>query len=219
MPPPSPEETTAIRRAAKKMQLPLVSGRASVMVLVLCFALSAGLVLLLGAAMHLPPWIRFELMLLAWWLVWIATLAHFLYHGQRISHDHEFQRPRNWLERVFGRNRKGAAHSAGSWGDLGDVGGADEGCLWVLGIVLAIVAAFILAWLLVEVVIPLLALILYALIRGMLARVANDEHGCTGRFNVALLWGTLWATLFTAPLALMVWVIHLIVAYKAGTLG
>ncbi len=97
---------------------------------------------------------------------------------------------------------------------MGPSGVEAEGCAWVIGILLAIGAVIVLAWLLIEVVIPVLALLLYGLIRSMLAGVANDKHQCTGRFGVACLWGTLWATVYTTPLALLVFVIHLIVNYN-----
>jgi hypothetical protein len=44
----------------------------------------------------------------------------------------------------------------------------------------------------------------------MLARVANDFHGCTGNLLRSLRWGAVWATLYTAPLALLVLAGHLI---------
>ena len=75
LPPPSPEEQTAIRRAVQKAKLPLVSGSGSVVVLVLCFVLSAAAVFLVGWTVHWPLWVDFEIMLLLWWLVWIVTLG------------------------------------------------------------------------------------------------------------------------------------------------
>jgi hypothetical protein len=98
------------------------------------------------------------------------------------------------------------------------VGGATagEGCAWLLALVLAIGVILILAWLLVEIIVPVLAFVFYAMIRGMLARIANDDHGCTNHLARAIGWGGLWATVYTAPLALLVWVIHLIVAYRVA---
>ena len=48
----------------------------------------------------------------------------------------------------------------------------------------------------------------YFLVRGMLARVANQAHGCKGRLAASLSWGCLWATVYMAPLALLAWLAH-----------
>jgi hypothetical protein len=225
IPPPAPEEQTAIRRVIRKIekvrhkvQLPLVSGAASAVVLFVCLLIAGGLVFLIGMGLHLAPWVRFELVMAVWWLVWTVALARVLYQGVRVSDDLQPHQPRSWFgggARSSGRSRESGG---GNWWYLGDLGGAGElgeGCLWVIGIVLAIGVIVVLAWLLVEIIVPLLAFVFYAMIRGMLARVANDDHECTGQGVKAVLWGAVWATLYTAPLALLVWVIHLIVAYRA----
>jgi hypothetical protein len=49
---------------------------------------------------------------------------------------------------------------------------------------------------------------MYSLVRGMLAKVANDEHGCEGNLLKASAWGALWATVYIAPLAGLVWLVH-----------
>ena len=102
VPPPQPEEQTIIQRATKKMKLPLVSGKASAFMLFTCFCVSAALMLLLGTAAHLSPWIRFELVLVAWWLVWCAALAHFLFYGKRVSDDHQMHEARSLVARRRG---------------------------------------------------------------------------------------------------------------------
>ncbi|HYV34830.1 MAG TPA: hypothetical protein VE988_03940 [Gemmataceae bacterium] len=219
IPPPQPDELSGIRRATQKLRLPMVSGRGSMGVLLLCFCTAAAMTWTIGLMMHLPIWVEFEIMLAAWWIVWIFALAHFLFHGKRVSDDYQMPQPRNWFRRSPtppGSSRTKSPSSSPYLWDLGGMGGAEEGCLWVLAIVAAIIVLFLAAWLLIEIVIPVLTVILYALIRGMLARVANDRHGCTGRFAPAFFWGTVWATVYTGPLVLMVWVVHLIVAYNAA---
>ena len=84
---------------------------------------------------------------------------------------------------------------------------------------LAAVAVLVLAWVFVEILIPLFSILLYGLIRGMLARIVNDDHGCAGQFGKSLLWGTVWASVYTGPMALLVWMVHLVLAHKAGTPG
>jgi hypothetical protein len=85
-----------------------------------------------------------------------------------------------------------------------------EGCLIALGIILALVITLVGLWLLIEIVIPALAFVAYFLVRGMLAMVTNDKHGCQGSFIRATLWGALWATVYTLPFALLVWLVHLV---------
>jgi hypothetical protein len=124
--------------------------------------------------------------------------------------------PRSWFGGGQASGGKGKASGWGNWWSVGDLGSGDlEGCLWVVGILLAICSIVVLAWLLVEIIVPLLAFLFYAMIRGMLARVANDDHGCTSRTGKAAFWGGFWATIYTAPLALLVWAVHLIAAYRA----
>ena len=50
----------------------------------------------------------------------------------------------------------------------------------------------------------------------MLARVANDRHGCEGDVPRALAWGGLWAAVYTAPTAGVVWVLHRLLPARIG---
>jgi hypothetical protein len=75
----------------------------------------------------------------------------------------------------------------------------------------AIVALFFAAWFVVEVAIPGIAFVTYFLLRGMLARVVNDRHGCAGSWPRAIGWAIIWATVYILPQAALVWVIHLVV--------
>jgi hypothetical protein len=50
----------------------------------------------------------------------------------------------------------------------------------------------------------------------MLARVANDRHGCEGDVPRALAWGGLWAAVYTAPIAGVVWVLHRLLPTRIG---
>jgi hypothetical protein len=95
VPPPAPDEQTAIRRVIKKIQLPLVSGAASAFVLFACLLVAGTVVFLVAMGLHLPPWIRFELVMAAWWLVWIVALARVLYRGVGVSDDLSLHQPRS----------------------------------------------------------------------------------------------------------------------------
>ena len=44
----------------------------------------------------------------------------------------------------------------------------------------------------------------------MLAKVANDDHGCEGSMLRSAGWGGLWATVYIAPLAVLMWLVHLL---------
>ena len=59
----------------------------------------------------------------------------------------------------------------------------------------------------IEFIVPGLAFLVYILMRGMLARVVNHHKDCGGVVQ-SLTWGFVWATIYTGPLALAVWVVH-----------
>lgn len=192
------------------MRIPSVSGKTSVLILALCFALTAVLV---PMASHLDRWIEDEIVLTVWWLVWVVALSRFLYTGRQIRDDHVFTGPRSWLP-----NWKGKTHSGLSSGDSSALGcldllsgGADlEGCAVVLAVIVGAILLFAAAWLLIEVAFPVLALVVYFLIRGMLAHVVNDWHKCKGHVLRSLAWGAVWATAYTVPLGLLVYLVHVI---------
>ena len=82
-----------------------------------------------------------------------------------------------------------------------DLGGIDlEGLLVLLGLLLAIA----LGWAIVELIAPVLLVCAYVLIVAGLRRVANDRHGCEGSLPRSILWGALWATVYTLPIAAVV---------------
>jgi hypothetical protein len=162
----------------------------------------------------LPRWIDAEIVLSLWWLIWVIGFAFLLYAGQRVTDDHTLGQPRNWLAGMGLSSSGRSAPSSDSWPwwywiDIPtfEVG---EGCAVVLGVILAVIVAFFGLWLMVEIVIPVVAFLAYFLIRGLLARVANDRHHCEGHLLRAVAWGAIWATVYTAPLALLVWFAHLI---------
>jgi hypothetical protein len=73
-----------------------------------------------------------------------------------------------------------------------------------------------LIWFLVEIAIPVLFFLLYLMVRGMLAHVINDRHRCRGSVGRALTWGLVWSTLYTVPLAGVVWFVHYILSRQAA---
>jgi hypothetical protein len=214
---PTPE--TPPSRLGRILRLPRLSGKASAAWLVIFF-LATGL--LIPGVVRLPLWIDFEIVLGIWWLAWLIVLAVLLYRGQRVTDDHQLGEPRNWLNALKGgqkpadpldvRKREG---NSGWWDSLFWVGPIEgEGCLVLLGILLAIVVGFFLLWFLIEIAIPLILFLLYAGARGMLAAVINDRHHCPGRLARSVTWGLFWATAYTAPLAVVVWFVHYVMSQQ-----
>jgi hypothetical protein len=200
--PVNPEEIVPDRSLANRLRLPRLSGKASAAWLVVCFALTA---VLIPMALRLPVWIAFEIVVAAWWAIWLVVLSGLLYRGQRISDDHQLGEPRNWF--AGDSNRPARSDSDRSWWDgffWGSFWGDGEGLLIILGLIVLVG----LIWFLFEVAIPVLLFLLYFITRGMLAHVVNDRHHCRGRLGRALAWGFLWATAYTVPLAAGVWLVH-----------
>jgi hypothetical protein len=199
-----PEIPVPKRRAfLKRARLPLVSGKTSVAVMLLCLGATA--VWIIPFARKLPPWIDVEIVLALWWCVWTVTLTRLLYTGRRLSDDHELGSPRSWFS-----SDKSSRNTA--WGllDIPLEGCAVEGCATVFAFLFIIGLAIAGLWLMFEVIIPLFAFVMYSLVRGMLAKVANDEHSCEGQPLRSFGWASVWATVYVAPLALLVWLVHLI---------
>src|ERR1041384_6068959 len=139
----------------------MVSGKLSALILAGCFLLTG---ILVPIAAHLPRWIEFELVLIAWWLVWIASLSAFLYRGRKVRDD---MPPASRL------------HGDYSWADIGGcVGVESAGCGEVLGGIVIAIFLIIALFLFVEFALPGVAFMTYLVIRGMLATVVNSRRGC-----------------------------------------
>jgi 4-hydroxybenzoate polyprenyltransferase len=190
---------------SERVKRPIISGKASAAIVVACLALTS--VLIIPLARRFPPWIDFEIVLVGWWLVWVVTLAILLYQGRLISDDHVHRGPRDWLASL--RKPWPPEKKSSDWWPWWILSGP-EGCLIVLGIILALIIILVGLWLLIEIVIPALAFVAYVLIRGMLARVTNDKHSCQDSFVRAMLWGSLWATVYILPFGLLVWFVHFV---------
>jgi hypothetical protein len=202
----------SIRRA---LYLPHVSGRQSFLALLACMAITA---LLVPMVLKLPAWVEAELVVTLWWAIWCVALTLFLYSGWLVTHD--FQKPsvaspnlshqrdsysRGWWDGYF-------------WGSFPNIGGGGDdlaGCF--LLILLIILMPFILLFLAETAL--LLAFVLYLLIRGMLAQVVNSRLRCQGRLARSLAFGVLWATVYTAPLAGLVWIIVMASLGMGGSLS
>ncbi len=180
-----------------------LSGRNVAIWVVICLAMTA---LLIPMVLKLPTWIEVEIVLGTWWLIWCVVLIRILFMGMRVSDDHKLGQPTNWFASWFSSNQS-QNHSSSSSG-FEFSGGDGEGCLVFLGILLALAVLVIGLWVLIEIAIPVIAFLLYIIVRSMLAIVANDRHRCRGSMLRAALWGVIWATLYTLPLAGAVWLVH-----------
>jgi hypothetical protein len=185
-----------------RARLRWVSGRVAAAWLVISLVLTA---ILIPMTVRLPRWVDFEIVLGVWWVVWFGVLTAFLYRGLRVADDHALHRPRSW----FSSNKsQQQSTSNDSWWDGFFWGWAigDELAFLIVALVLLVGGI----WVLFEVAIPVLLFLLYFVARGMLAGVVNDRRHCQGRLGRSALWGFVWATAYTLPLAGAVWFIHFV---------
>lgn len=157
------------------------------------------------ALLRLPRWLELEAVLALWWLGTTLGLFVLLYRGYRIEDDHFFQaadvpRISSGLESVD---------------PSGCETGCGDGCGDVLGMIALALAAALLAvcslfvaWLLVELALPLLFLAFYSAVLLALRRAARDRHDCPGRWLPSLRWAITWSSLYLAPIAALLWVLH-----------
>ena len=190
---------TRLRRVVRALAPPL-SGRATAVVMALSLALPA---IAVPLSLGLPRWLELEIVLGSWWLIWAGALGVLLYRGFRLSDDYVLRAPRPpWVGKEWNAVSVGCA-------DAGCSALAAEVTVIVLVAAAALALAFGAVWLLVELVVPIVFFLTYLVLRGSLARVANDEHDCEGSASRALGWGALWASVYVAPLALVVWVVQM----------
>ena len=206
------------RRQGSLLRLPRLSGKATAACLVAFFLATA---LLIPGVVRLPLWVDVEIVLGVWWLTWLILLTALLYRGQRVTDDHQLARPRSWLNAFLPEPKRDPLDirkrdRLGWWEWIGYIGPVDgEGCLIVLAILLMLIVAFFALWFVVEIAIPVMVFLLYMIARGMLAAVVNDRHRCRGRLGHALVWGFVWATVYTVPLAGAVWFVHYLLNRQA----
>jgi hypothetical protein len=186
-----------IQRPSKSSRLRL-SGKWSAALIVVCLATAA---VLIPVAAHLQPWIEFELVLGAWWVVWAIALSWVLVHAHVVEHDVSAPTSKGLRSDSLG------AEGPGCLADVADClggGGCIEALGWLaIGALVLVGLVFV-----VEVLIPGIAFLLYLAVRGMLARVTNHHRNCEDKPLLAAMWGSLWATAYTAPIALIVWAVH-----------
>jgi hypothetical protein len=196
------------RRLVRAVKIPTLSGKASAAVLIACFLFTA---LLIPLVLRKNLWIDAEIVVGFWWLIWIVALTAILYHGHHVTDDHSMAQPRSWgLTSLLPRWRSTSLDIADVGADAAVSALDSEACAIGCLIIAALPLLLGLIWLLIEVAIPGILFIAYLMVRGQLAHVVNDPHRCEGRPLRSFLWGTLWATIYTAPLALLVGFVYFV---------
>jgi hypothetical protein len=193
-----PLQPDPLRR--RRLRLPVVSGKWTVVLLLCCFLFTGALISLV---MRLPKWLDFEIVIAIWWLLWVMILTKLLYKGEQVSDDHVRKGARSWFNTTKDPD---LSRYDGCWYGLDFEGWA---------VIFGLIAAVALVWFLIEIAIPIVFFMLYFLVRGMLARVVNDQWNCRGNVGLSALRGVIWATIYTVPLAFTVWIIHFIHARHA----
>jgi len=184
----------------------LTSAKRTVIVLGLCLLFTGVAV---PFVLHQAPWVEMEAVLGASWLALTITLAMLLYRGHQLHDDHKMGETKGW-------NLPNVADGISSL----PVGGDAEGCLGaIVGIIVAImvaIVAFIVAWFLIELLLPALAYLAYVLLAGAINNVTSDRHGCQGKLGRSIGYGTLWSTVYLAPIATTVWAVHAYLRARHG---
>lgn len=193
---------------------PRVSGAATAGAVAAAFVACA---VLFPVALKLPRWVEAEVTLGGWWAVLTGVLAALLHRGYRLRDDMVFVAPWDRLGKD-GPSEKRAGPSPGTsvLRGCGDFASCGDGCSGIDGeaaVVLVVGAALIAvllgaAWIVAEIALPIVLYVGYAVVSRALMRVAHDRHGCEGDLAKSVGWGALWATIYLAPLALLVVILH-----------
>jgi hypothetical protein len=189
-----------LRRAIRNVSPP-ISGAAAALLVLVVLALTAGLI---PAVLRFSAFVEWQLTIGAWWLVWSATFGTLLFRGWRVAQD------THAMGTMWSQGKGCGVEMPSLDGCNFGHGCSDpEGCLGAIGMLIVAGLALIFAWLLVELVLPVIFVAAYWLVVRGLIRVANDHHGCEGDALKSVAWGAIWALLYTAPLAALVWLGHL----------
>jgi hypothetical protein len=198
-----PRRAAALRRRLITSLGPRLSARATALTVLGSMVLTA---VSFPGLLGLPRWLEFELVLAVWWLLSAPALTLLLYRGFHIEDDHFFHAPGS--SGLSGLRKLDGCDAAGC-----DFPGCDDGLVLVLvplAALLALVLVVAVAWMVVEVVLPAAFLVFYLGTLAGLQRVARDRHDCRGSLARSLSWGALWATACIAPLASVLWLLHVL---------
>ena len=211
-PPPSPPPSP-YRGAPPKAWTPRTSARRTALVMSACLAFTGAAV---PFALHLPRWVEMEAVLAGWWLIWAVILTVVARRGAELVDDHALVIRLPWSPSPLAPARARATLTdeppRSSWwskiGDLLSFPSDLEALVFVVGLAIVLGVALAGAWLVIEVVAPVLFAVAYfGVVRAL--RQAAAYRGSTVRATMA---GTGWATAYVGPMALLVWLVHRVVA-------
>lgn len=204
--------------AAGRARLPGISGSWSAIALLVLFVAVA---VILPLALHRSAWVEAEIVVGAWFLIWTGILTWLGYTGRTVEQDWApFRSPRRLFGRGGGPSGRSGALDALPYVDLSGVGvpdlsggdGDGLGCLGAIVVgfvaIAAIAALVALLYFTIGYVIPLVAIGLYTLVRAMLNHVAARGHVTRGDLALSFARGAIWAALYSAPLAVAIWLLH-----------
>lgn len=201
-----------VRNASARVA-PRVSGAVTAGAVASAFVACA---VLFPVALKLPRWVEAEVTLGAWWAVLTGVLAALLHRGYRLRDDMVFVAPWDRLGKDGATPTAKPSSGSSALRGCGDFASCGDGCSGIDGefaVVLVVGAALIAvllgaAWVVAEIALPIVLYVGYAVVSRALMRVAHDRHGCEGDLAKSVGWGALWATIYLAPLALLVLVLH-----------
>jgi hypothetical protein len=180
-----------------------VSGRGTAILVSSVLLIAAVAIPLL---LHRAAWVEAEVIFAAWFAIWTAALWWFGFHGRPIERDWPDYAP------LFdGGGDGGGVSSGGSnsgWNVLNglDFGGIDFGeeivALLVI-LIVVVLAVFVIGW-----IVPLLVVALFTVMRALLSQSGRFADRVRGRLLPSLIVAMGWAAVYTAPLAVAVWLAH-----------
>lgn len=141
---------------------------------------------ILPVVLRLPRWLEVEAVVAFFALTLAVFLSVLLYRGWRITKDDS---------RAPQRSRS----TGWDWVDF-----PFEPDVEALLIILAIIIALALGWGLIEFVLPGLLFGIYLLLLAALRKVTNDAHQCERSLVRSVGWGSMWAVIYTLPIAVLV---------------
>jgi len=187
---------------------PRTSTRATVVLVLACLAFTATA---LPFAVHLPRWVEAEMVLVAWWLTWAVVLSVLAYRGRPLDETHRLELRGPFASRAPVVVPPAAPRRSRwcGWLDLASFDG--EGLFFfMLAAALVVGVALLAAWLVVELAAPAVFFLAYlGIARALRKALAGSHRGDVVRSG---LHGAAWATAYVAPFAVVIAIMHFLVA-------
>ncbi len=203
LPAPRPAPTTyrsPPRRVEARVRalVPPISGAWATLFVLTALAFPA---LVVPSLVALPRWLAVEVVLALWWLGGALALGHVLFHGTVAADDAGRLEDRGGVADGFGASHLGSGVTFGP-----------EARSVLVALFAGVIGFVLIGWFLAELVFPALFFGAYAFLATATRAATRDRHDCRGHAARALLWGGIWSAIFTAPLAVVVALVHLVLA-------